>query len=250
MRFATPADQTNLYVMIPRRRSAHLPVAALAGLAACFVLASDSAPDPLLKLRGEWRAQVQKDTKPLREKYAESLQKMESELAAGGDYTGAARARRERRRVAENSDSRFEKTQPAKSELAADEAVELSPKAAGLSGGVVFDTALGILKDWGTAGAAAVWQLPAGLKPGGYDVELTWSCAPDAGGEFLIKEDRHTLRRAVKPTAGWENFQTEVAGTLRVLANSRLLELSALTVKAPGLFQLKSVRLLPVLPKK
>ena len=54
----------------------------------------------------------------------------------------------------------------------------------------------------------------------------------------------------MKPTAGWEDFQTQVVGTLRVLANSRLLELSAATVKAPGLFQLKSVRLLPVIPNK
>jgi hypothetical protein len=231
-------------------RSAHLPVAALAGLAACLTLAADGPGDPLVKARGVWRSQVEKETKSLREQYAENLAKLEKELAAAGDYVGATKARRERLRVVGLSPNP-EKTAPVTpSEPAEGAAIELNPAGATLAGGVIFDNASGALTGWKGEGASARWTLPPGLKLGGYEVELTWSCAPDAGGELLLKEERYSLRRGVKPTNGWEDFQTQIIGTLRIIANSRLLEISAAAVKAPELFHLKSIRLLPAAPRK
>lgn len=231
--------------MLAVPRSTLMPAAALLGLAACLTLAADGPVDPLLKLRSEWRAQVEQDTKAVRSQYAENLTKLETELAAEGDYAAAASARRERLRVAAVSPAP-EKTAPVSlPEAAEGAAIELKPAGAALSGGVIFDNASNSLTGWKTEGASARWKLPPGLKLGGYEVEMTWSCAPGAGGDLLLKEERYTLRRGVKPTAGWDDFQTQIIGTLRVIANSRLLEISAAAVKAPGLFQLKSIRLLP-----
>jgi hypothetical protein len=238
--------------MNPCQRRYHLPVAALTGLAACLTLAlaADGPVDPLLKLRSEWRAQALKETKALRDQYAENLSKLERDLAAGGDYAGAAKARRERLRIIENTPAPEKTAPPKPPEAVEGAAVELKPQAATLGGGVIFDNASGALTGWGSERATASWALPAGLKAGGYEVELTWSSAPDAGGDVMIREDRHTLRRSIKPTTGWEDFQTQVVGTLRVIANSRLLEISAAAFKAPELFHLKSIRLLPAAVRK
>ena len=124
------------------------------------------------------------------------------------------------------------------------EPILLEPAGATLNGGVIFDAPAGILKNWTATGAAA-WDLPPGLKSGGYDVELTWSCAPGSGGEMLFKEDRYTMRRAVNPSASWEDYKTEIVGTLRLLSNTRLLKLTAATLKGEALLQLKSIRLRP-----
>lgn len=224
--------------------------AALTGLAACFALAADAPVDPLLKLRGEWRSQVQKETKSLRDQYAARLQQLEKDLAAKGDYTGASKARKERLDImaglapaevsAGNPPAAIESGQP----------VTLSANSARLSGGVTYDSKQGILTGWSAVGAAASWLLPPGLKGGGYEVELTWSCSPDAGGELLLKEDFYTLRRPVKASSSWDVYQTDIIGTLRLLTNSRLLELSAAVVKGTGLLQLKSIRLLPAASQK
>jgi hypothetical protein len=222
-----------------------MPVAALAGLAACLALAADRPADAVLKLRSEWRAQVEKDTKTLREQFVNKLLKLEKELSEKGDYAGAAKARTERHAVQQGS-AEPEKTAPTvPAAVTGEQPVVLEVAAAILSGGVVYDATRGVLRGWRAAGAAAQWLLPPGLRAGGYEVELTWSCAPDAGGEMIVKEDFYTMRRAVKPSPGWEAYQTEIIGTLRVLANSRLLELSAAAVRGSGLLQLKSIRLLP-----
>lgn len=230
-------------MQIPRH-SHWKPVAALTGFAACFVLAADSPADGLLKLRQEWRAQVEKDTRKARDDYADKLAKLEKELAEAGDYAGAGKARRERLKItgAPGTGGRGASTMPPA--VTDGEPILLEPAGATLNGGVIFDAPAGILKNWTATGAAA-WDLPPGLKSGGYDVELTWSCAPGSGGEMVIKEDRYSMRRAVKPSASWEDFKTEIVGTLRLLSNSRLLELTAATLKGEALLQLKSIRLLP-----
>lgn len=221
-----------------------MPVAALAGLASCLALAADSPGDVLVKMRQEWRAQVEKDTKKAREDYAGKLAKLEKELAEAGDYAGAGKARRERRRIT-GEDGGSGRGKPTPPPAVTDgQPIVLDMTAAKLSGGVVLDAAAGILRSWDSTGAVA-WLLPPGLKAGGYEVELAWSCAPDAGGEVVIKEDRYSLRRTVKPSASWDDYKTEVVGTLRLLANSKLLELTAAAVKGGGLLQLKSIRLLP-----
>lgn len=225
-------------------------VAVPAGLAACMALAADAPVDPLKKLRHDWRQAVEKDTKTLRDQYASSLLTLEKELASKGDYAGAARAKRERLSV-QPPPPEPEITAPTRpGAVEPDQPVTLEPGAATVTGGVKWDKENGILTNWANTEASARWLLPPGLLPGGYEVELTWSCAPDAGGEWVIQEDRYFLRRKVKPSSSWDVYQTEIAGTLRLIANSRLLELSAAAVKGSGLLQLKSIRLLPVSASK
>jgi len=221
-----------------------MPVAALAGLASCIALAADSPSDTLLKLRQDWRTQVERDTKKAREDYAVKLVKLEKELADGGDYAGAGKAYRERRRISGEADRRGAEDPAAPPAVTDGLPIILEASAARLRGGIVYDAAAGILSRWSMTGAAA-WILPPGLKAGGYEVELTWSCAPEAGGDMVIKEDRYALHRAVKSSVSWDDYKTEVIGTLRLMANSRLLELTAAAVKGHGLLQLKSIRLLP-----
>lgn len=228
------------------RRPPLLPVALACAVAACLSIAADTPQDPLKKMRGDWRALVEKDTRTLREQYAANLLTLERELAARGDYAGAARAKKERLKV-HSAPAAPEKTAP--SEVASPEPGQplvLEPATASLSGSVSHDKEAGVLTNWKEQGAAARWLLPSGLQPGGYEVELTWSCPPDSGGSFVLREDRYRLNRPVKPTSSWDVYQTEIIGTLRVIANSRLLELSAAAVKGSGLLQLKSIRLLPV----
>jgi hypothetical protein len=226
------------------------PVAALAGLAAGFTLAADRPNDPLLQRRGEWRAQVLRETKALREKHAADLLQLERELVLSGDYTGASRVRTERWQVLPEV-PRSERTVPAPAgEPVPDAPVELKPQAAAVSGGVVLDVESGALTGWKAVGAAVRWLLPAGLEAGGYEVELTWSSPSDGGGEVLLREDTHSLRRTVKPTAGTNHYQTAVIGTLRLVSRSRMLEISAAAVKGPEMFRLKSVRLIPVAGRK
>jgi hypothetical protein len=188
---------------------------------------------------------VVKDTKGLRDAYSLNLQKLEKELAAKGDYAGAARARQERRKVTSRPDP-VETTAPTVPSPVPDgQPVILQAANAILSGNVSYDAASGVLSGWAAAGTAVSWLLPPGLKAGGYEVELTYSCPLETGSEVLIKEDRYTLRRVLKPTSSWDLYQTEVIGTLRLIANSRLLELSAVALKSSDLLHLKSIRLLP-----
>ena len=242
--FATCAGRTNFRAMLTPRPNRWMPVAALAGLASCLALAADNPADAVGKMRQEWRAQVEKDTKKAREDYAGRLEKLEKELAAAGDYAGAGHARRERRRITGETGGGGNGQTASPPAVTDGQPVVLEMAAAKLSGGIVFDAVAGILRSWSGTGAAS-WLLPPGLKAGGYEVELTWSCAPDAGGDLVIKEDRHSLRRAVTPSASWDDYQSEVVGTLRLLANCRLLEFTAAAVKGGGLLQLKSIRLLP-----
>ena len=248
--FTMPVCGTNLRVMFVPRRQRWMPVATLTGLAACLTLAADSPSNPLLKMRGAWREQVQKDTQKLRTDYAARLAQLEKELAAAGDYHGAVKARREKNKIA-GSTGGSETTAPTiPSAVEEGQPINLEAPAALLNGGVKYDAARGVLSGWSAAGAAASWLLPPGLKAGGYDVELTWACAADSGGDFILKEDRYHLRRTVKATTGWDTCQTEIIGPLRLLANSKLLELSAAAVKGADLLHLKSIRLLPAAGRK
>lgn len=213
-------------------------------------MAADRPHDPLLQRRAEWRAQALRETKALREKHAADLRQLERELVLSGDYPGASRVRSERWQVLPEN-PRTERTVPAPAgEPVPDAPIELKPKAAAVSGGVVLDVETGALTGWKAVGAAVQWLLPAGLNAGGYEVELTWSSPSDGGGEVLLREDMHSLRRMVKPTAGANHYQTAVIGTLRLVSRSRMLEISAAEVKGPELFRLKSVRLIPVAGRK
>jgi hypothetical protein len=134
--------------------------------------------------------------------------------------------------------------------------VVLSAAKARPEGGVKLEKGSGdagdsaaVLIGWNAAGAKARWTLPEGLPGGGYEVELTYASAPDAGGTIEMAEEFHRLRRDVKAGAGWDDFRTEVLGTLRLLTNSRVLELSAAAVKGSEVFRLRSVRLIPVATK-
>jgi hypothetical protein len=230
-----------------------LTVATVCGLAGFVTLAADSPVDPLTKMRTEWRSQVAKDTKGLREHYSQNLQKLEKELAAKGDYAGASKVRLERRKAMYGANLPVPAAPAAPAPVAEGETVVLKAADAILSGSATYNSNLGAITGWGAAGTVVGWLLPPGLKAGGYEVELTWSCPQEnAGNELQIKEDRYHLRRVIKPTSSWDIYQTSVIGTLRLIANSRILELSvaavngaAVAVNGADVLHLKSIRLLP-----
>ncbi len=227
------------------RRSSRLPAAILCGMVGCMTLAADAPGDPLHRLRAEWKTQVNRETKNLRERYVQNLLTLEKDLVKKGDYAAAARARLERRQILPSGESPDPGTPAVPPAVTEGQPVVLEAANAILSPGLTFNAATGVLSGWSVAGAMAAWLLPPGLKAGGYEVELTYSCQPESGGEFTLKEDRYYLRRTVKPTSSWDLYQTEVVGTLRLIAGSHLLELSSAAVKGADLMHLKSVRLLP-----
>ena len=237
---------------------------ALLSLAAAVVggVPAQEATDALKKRQAEWREQVARETQTLREQYAQMLARTEQELVAKRQYAAAKKVRSERAAVMRSLGKSIESSGGgAKDNTSADEksvgsGVVLSAAKARPEGGVKLAQASGedslapaVLVGWTAPGAKARWTLPEGLAGGGYDVEVTYATAPDAGGTIEMAEEFHRLRRDVKAGAGWDDFRTEVLGTLRLLTNSRVLELSAAAVKGSELFRLRSVRLIPVAGK-
>jgi hypothetical protein len=213
-------------------------------------MAADTPDAAFRKLRADWKAAVMQKTKELRDQYSQRLKVLETQAVERGDYAAAALLRKERVKFGNEPalpeishgslPGAAEKGQPVSLEMAH----------ARLGGGVNYTSETGVLTGWAVTGASAGWLLPSGLEGGGYEVELTYASAPDAGGTLLLKEEFYTLRRTLEATAGAADFQTKIIGTLRLIPGSRLLELSAEAVKGSGLLELKSVRLIPAGEKK
>lgn len=133
-------------------------------LAAAWPLAAQqTAPDTLLALRDEFRAQVIAGSRQLTEQYIRALGKLEDELAAAGDYE-EARAALDRR-------LELEKVIGATADVSAG-SLPLLATAARLSGGV--STEDGVLTEWESASAGAEWSLQK-LTPGRYAFELFYT---------------------------------------------------------------------------
>ena len=231
--------------------------ALLSAAAVTFVAAApDAGNDPLRQRFAAWKEQLSRDTAMLREQYLSLLQRTETEFAAGRQYRAAAAARREAETVAQSlghslSPSPPKTNRPANApDASVASGVTLTAEHAELSGGVTLeaqaDGSSPVLTNWTAAGSGARWSLPEGLAAGGYEVELTFSGDAESGGSLTIAEGFHQLRRTIEPGKGWQEFRTEIIGTLRLLGHATAIELSAAAIRSSGLFRLQSLRLIPV----
>jgi hypothetical protein len=216
----------------------------------------ESESDPLRQRFAAWKEQLARDTATLREQYLALLLRTEKDFAAGKQYRSAAAARREAAVVAQSLGRPLAEPSSGAARLApaADASVGsgviLLAENAALSDGVTLSRAADgsppVLTNWIAEGASARWSLPQGLAAGGYEVELTFSGDKDAGGTLTMGEGFHKLRRTIRPGNGWQEFRTEIVGTLRLLSHAPAIELSAAAIRGSGLFQLRSLRLIPV----
>lgn len=196
-----------------------------------------------LKLRHQLRQGSEE--RALLEKYRQALIKLERSLVQERDYRAAIPVRNERRQMEE----RLMSLQPpgeAPTQPYPGGPITLTAETAETSGGVFHDPDKGALAGWTRPTARAQWKLSAPLSAGGYEVILEMACAPGSGGQVTVREDFHTLTRKVQPTAGWESFESQSLGTIRIRHNATGLDLQALTVEGDGLFLLRCVKLVPI----
>ena len=217
----------------------------------CLVVGQEAGVSPMKVRLVEWREAVEKETRGLREQYAQVLAKVEKDLAAKRAYGAAAKVRSERGSlgVAMGGGGGEGKGRPV-ADASAGSGVTLLAEQAEAVGGVVLSKregdGKGILSGWVAPGSKVRWKLPAGMSGGGYEVEMTFSGVEGSGGRIEVKEGYYRLGADVGGGNGWDKLRTEVVGTLRVLADSPVLELSMAALKGGELFRLRSLRLIPV----
>lgn len=202
------------------------------------------------EMQAKYQSFLKEAGKPLFDNYQRKLLEIEKSAVAQRNYLLAAKVRGERKEAARllgialpdepNGAPPSDPTTP--TEVGGTVTLEMS--AAQLGGGVGLDQSLGVLTGWTSDKCFAQWKLPQGVKPGGYEVELTYACAEGSGGKFMVREDAYFLKREIKSTGGADSFLTEICGTLR-LKSCRTLLISATQSLGSGLFTLKHVRLLP-----
>lgn len=205
--------------------------------------APDGSAPPILESLREAHAQERALLAlPVLQKYREDLLALERSSAEQRDYLTAALARDERHRA----EAALVRLAPELTAPPAGSAVTLSAGQAAVSGGAAYDAGARALKGWDAAGASARWRLPLSLPAGGYEVIAEVACAPGSGGRARIKEDFHSLTRGITPTKGWEDFQRQRLGVLRLRHEAASLTLSAQEILGSGLFCLRSITLVPV----
>ena len=232
----------------PHRTSTVLAFLAALHLAAPGLLCADEMAT-FKELQAKYQTFLKENGKPLFDVYHKRLLEMEKAAAAQRNYALAAKIKAERESSGKDLGISLVEGDPnsgvdAVATLESDGTVTMEAPDANLGGGVVMDKEKEALTGWTSDKAFARWKLPIGLKTGGYEVELTYSCA-GGGGSFTVKEDTYSLKREAKDSGSWASFRPEVCGTLRVKSGSQHLQISASTVTGEGLFYLKSVRLLP-----
>ena len=196
-------------------------------------------------LKKSYEAEVAKTVLPLREGYHKALLALEQQLASKGDYAGARRVQLERLEM-----DRLIGRAPgeaASSGKMADKNGMVKLGFPAESGGGIQATA-GAWTGWQAAGGFVKWGLPAGLRSGGYALELVYSCA-GAGSLMLgIREDFHFLNREVKvpaaPPAGAPQGRLRL-GTLHLRSGATLLELKLTAPTTVADFRLFELHLIP-----
>ncbi len=100
------------------------------------------------------------------------------------------------------------------------------------------------IMDWSHRADGLEWtaQVPAA---GLYDVEMTYACdRTDGGGVFTMRAGRGGLSASVRPTLGWEDYQTAYIGKLYLSQGPTSLYLRPVYMLPGGrLMNLRSVSL-------
>ncbi|HEX5242580.1 MAG TPA: hypothetical protein VFW23_04895 [Tepidisphaeraceae bacterium] len=102
-----------------------------------------------------------------------------------------------------------------------------------------------IITGWSDSQEYVEWPL-ACPKAARYEVEVSYSCAPHAGGEFAIHAGSSFARAKTENTGDWQSFTTVKLGTLDVINDNTTLSLRSTGEIRHALMNLKSVRLIPI----
>lgn len=100
---------------------------------------------------------------------------------------------------------------------------------------------------WFTADDRVEWQL-ADVKPGHYQVIMSWSVSDEeAGKPFLIEAGEHQLEAVVGKTGSWETFVTAPIGDIYLTADVDTLVLRPASRFDEGaLLDVRKLKLVPV----
>lgn len=98
-----------------------------------------------------------------------------------------------------------------------------------------------LVDNWTQEGDAIRWKIEV-VRPGTYEVQLVYGCAPaDAGSVFSISSGAARLEGKTRPTAGSRVFQSEVVGRLDLAAGPANLEIKAEKITGRELMVLHKV---------
>lgn len=93
-------------------------------------------------------------------------------------------------------------------------------------------------------------EWPKAVNKGKYEVEVTYSCAPNAGGEFAVVAAANRVTAHTQTTKDWNTFTTQKVGVLRVLNDHTNLALRSTGSINHVLMNVREVKLTPVKEKK
>ncbi len=200
----------------------------------------------LRTLRASFRQGLLSAILPEKRAYAARLLGLEKKLVSARDYADAIKVREERITL-EQELAAFELELPAlvlrasgKSALLP-ERVVFNPKDATLSG-VKLDSD-GAIIGWGTAGSAALWNLPH-LPEGGYEVMVKYTCAGGGSATLEVRENFYALQSKVTLAAGKQVEKN--LGTLRIRNGDGKLMLVANGASQSAQFCVVKLELAPV----
>ena len=77
-------------------------------------------------------------------------------------------------------------------------------------------------------------------------MEVTYSCAPKAGGDFAVVAAANRVAGTTKTTADWKTFDTQKLANLTVLNDNTTIALRCNGRLDHALMNVRSIRLSPV----
>ena len=86
-------------------------------------------------------------------------------------------------------------------------------------------------------------------RKGKFDVEITYSCAPGAGGNFIFIAGTGRLQGHAEATGGWEKWKTVKVGNITVTQDGLAAFLKADGQPQNALLNLLRIRLIPAVTK-
>jgi hypothetical protein len=207
---------------------------------------SPNAPD-LRSLRVEYRKNLLSSLLEENYKYRDDLRVVERKLAASADYTGALRARNERRQIEQEVTAMEQEIPALNAQLLSlrhaslPDRIVFLPKDAKLTG-VSVELPTNGISGWRPSRSLAVWEL-SDLPPGGYEVYISSSSSAKGSANFVLRENRYTLDCQVKDIT--EKPTEKLYGTLRVSDGKSSLILTAERVDENQFVRIHSVTLVP-----
>jgi len=205
---------------------------------------SSDGPASLPQMRMQLRHNLLAATLPEKQNYREALFSLEKQLASGGDFKGAIRARDERLALEQEiAIIQHQLMHPPRvlSPASLAETVELKPAAATLTAATLADAGdkESVLTNW-AAEATATWTLPS-LPAGGYEIYLTYTLKPGMTPVLHFKENYYRLSATLSQAA--ETPTQALLGTLRVREGGATLALSVKELTDPAALRVLGVLL-------